>query len=141
MNDNMRVVARAVVVRDGKALLCWMVDGGHYFFPGGGVEFKESAVETLKREFREELGVEMHEARFIGIAENVFSVKGIEAHEINLVFSVTIDEAPVESKEKHIAFSWVDVHALERENILPKHLVSAVVLWLKNRKPFFVGIK
>jgi len=139
MNENMRVVARAVVVRDGKVLLCWMIDGSHFFFPGGGVEFKEGAIETLKREFREELGIEMHEAKFIGIAENVFSVKGIEAHEINLVFSATIDEAPTESKEKHITFSWMDVHALERENILPKHLVKAVVVWLKNHEPFFLG--
>ena len=140
MNDNMRVVARAVVVQDGKVLLCWMIDGNHHFFPGGGVEFKESAVETLKREFCEELGVEMREATFIGIAENVFTVKGIEAHEINLVFSATIDEAPTESKEKHITFSWVAVNELERGNVLPMHLVKSVVKWLQDGKTFWIGL-
>ena len=53
-------VVCAVVVRGDKLLLCRRPAGahlaGHWEFPGGKIEERESAPEALQREIREELG-------------------------------------------------------------------------------------
>ena len=48
----------AVVVHDGQVLVCRETDGGFWFLPGGRCEFMESSQEAVKREIREEFGVE-----------------------------------------------------------------------------------
>lgn len=55
-------VAAAVVVRDGRVLLTRRLPGAHlehlWELPGGKIEEGESPAEALRRELREELGVE-----------------------------------------------------------------------------------
>jgi 8-oxo-dGTP diphosphatase len=56
-------VVCAVIVEDGKVMLCKRAAGmhlaGHWEFPGGKIEAGESAREALVREIREELGCEV----------------------------------------------------------------------------------
>jgi len=57
------MVVAAVIQREGKWLLCQRPTGknfaGTWEFPGGKMEEGESAVEALRRELREELGLEV----------------------------------------------------------------------------------
>lgn len=57
-------VGVGVVVADAKVLVCRRRDddawGGYWEFPGGKCEAGESAVECVRRELREELGIEVH---------------------------------------------------------------------------------
>ena len=43
---------------------------------GGGIEFLENSKEALKREFKEELNVDISVGEFLGIAENIFTYNG-----------------------------------------------------------------
>lgn len=52
---------------------------------GGGVEFGERASEALRREWREELGLELEEVRLLGVIENLFTYEGRPGHEIVFV--------------------------------------------------------
>lgn len=142
MPSTTRINARAVIQNDNKILLCHFVrkDKTYYFLPGGGVEFAEDVVTALGRELKEELGVKLLDAKFIGGVENLFDNDGKLYHELNLVFSVTIDDMNPQSKEDHIAFSWMPIADLERENVLPKPLVSAVVKWMNDGQTFWVGL-
>jgi 8-oxo-dGTP diphosphatase len=67
-NDVPRVAA-AVIVRDGLLLIAKRKKGdrfeGRWEFPGGKVETGESPEEALKRELREELGIETEIREFV----------------------------------------------------------------------------
>lgn len=59
----------AVIINDGKILLSKQWDG--YDFPGGGIEKGETIADALKREVKEETGLEAKIGRII-TAENSF---------------------------------------------------------------------
>jgi ADP-ribose pyrophosphatase YjhB (NUDIX family) len=54
--------------------------------PGGGIEFQEYAVETLRREMREELDAELADVELLGVIENVFTHQGRPKHEIAFIY-------------------------------------------------------
>ena len=62
-----RVVAAALWNRAGELLIAQRPEGkalaGRWEFPGGKIDGKESELEALRRELREELGIEMGAAR------------------------------------------------------------------------------
>lgn len=67
---------------------------------GGGIEFGETAEEALRREFREELGVELDSAEPLGVFENIFTYEGEPGHEIAHVFALTssaLDAVPLDA--------------------------------------------
>lgn len=71
---------------------------------GGGIEFGETAAEALRREFMEELGVEIDSAELMGVWENIFTHEGVPGHEIAHVFAVAsaeLDAVPLDA-ELHI---------------------------------------
>ena len=55
--------------------------------PGGTIEFGERGSETVVREIREELGVEIHGATYLGTVENIFTYLGAEGHELVRVYA------------------------------------------------------
>ncbi|MFJ4224414.1 NUDIX domain-containing protein [Microbacterium sp. NPDC089695] len=67
---------------------------------GGGIEFGETAVEALHREYTEELGVQLDSAEPLGVFENIFTYKGEPGHEIAHVYTVTcaaLDAVPLDA--------------------------------------------
>jgi len=53
---------------------------------GGGIEFGEASADTVRRELKEELNVEVGELRYLGTLENIFVFNGIPGHEIVQVY-------------------------------------------------------
>lgn len=80
-----RIAVKAVIVREGKVLLIReasaYTDGtqtGKYHFPGGRIEPGEHHIEGLKREVREEVGLEVVPIRPVYIGEWQPTIKGIK---------------------------------------------------------------
>lgn len=79
------------VFRDGSRIL---VGDGHdtvkdevFYRPaGGGIHFGEDSLDAMRREMREELGVDVGEPRLIGVLENRFTCDGKPGHEIVFVY-------------------------------------------------------
>ena len=95
-----RQVIKAMAVvrrpRDGALLVSEPVSGSDPPFQrplGGHVEFGEYALDTVRREFGEEIGQELTDVRLLGVLENIFTLDGIDRHEIVFVFDAQFADA------------------------------------------------
>ena len=61
--------------------------GRDYYRPlGGEIEFGELGADCVARELREEIGAELADITYLGLIENRFSLAGVEAHQLMLVY-------------------------------------------------------
>ncbi|WP_135820328.1 NUDIX hydrolase [Halostella litorea] len=93
---DVRPVALAVVRRDGRILLAEHYDPAEdytFYRPvGGAIEFGEHSRDAVRREFREELGVELTGVRSVDTYERTFTFDGTEGHEIWRLYEADIVE-------------------------------------------------
>ncbi len=139
--SNFEIIVRGIIKIDKKVLLCHVKGKEHRFFPGGHVEFGETARCALARELDEELGVNIKSAEYIGTVENIFLQEDERHHEINLVFSVILEVPSHTSKEDHIEFALIDEEEFKNETILPLALKEAVIKWFSDGNIFFATQK
>lgn len=88
-----RVNVRAIIVKDGQLLAVKhrsdeRGEAPYYAVPGGGLDPQESLTDGLKRELREELGVEAQIGRLLFIQQFPSGRKGYE-EELEFFFEVT----------------------------------------------------
>ncbi len=95
-----RQIIKAMAVirrpRDGALLVSEHVDSRDPPFQrplGGHVEFGEYALDTVRREFGEEIGQELTDARLLGVLENIFGWRGGTEHEVVFVFAAAFASA------------------------------------------------
>lgn len=60
---------------------------------GGHVEFGEYAIDTVRREFHEEIGQPLTDVRLAGVLENIFQWGGATQHEIVFIFTAAFADA------------------------------------------------
>ena len=73
-----------IFIRNGNVLLQKPTNDTGYAFPGGHVEFGETNEETLIREFKEEIGVDIRVKELKWVAEIFFPWDHIPCHQICL---------------------------------------------------------
>lgn len=97
---------------------------------GGGIEFLEKSEDALRREFKEELNIEVTVGKFLGISENIFNYKGKNAHELVLFYEAYIDDK--DYKEKYNVIDddleteamWIDINRFKNKEFIlyPEHI-------------------
>lgn len=61
---------------------------------GGGIEFGEHSLTTLRREMREEIGAEIKNTHLLGTLENIFVYNRVPGHEIVQIYEADfVDES------------------------------------------------
>jgi len=102
---SIRNIAVGLPVKDGHVLALFGTDRSRRLdflrAIGGGIEFGETAVAALHREFREELGVTLDSVELLRIHENIFTYEGVPGHEIAHVFAVSsteLDAVPLDAE-------------------------------------------
>ena len=89
---------------------------------GGGIEFLEKSEEALKREFLEEINVDITVKDFLGISENIFTYQGKKAHELILFYSIEISDKNYQEEYKVIddhgetIAKWIDIDEFKNKN-------------------------
>ena len=108
------------VIRDdgGSVLLCRMpsdrgVYPGQWALPGGGVEPGERLVDALRREIREELGVELTAARplFFSDLQHEKTLPGGQhrlLYMVFLLFECTVGSSSIQLNEEFTEYAWVE---------------------------------
>ncbi|MDY7080760.1 MAG: NUDIX domain-containing protein, partial [Chloroflexota bacterium] len=104
VNDALiRPLALGVVWRDDSILVFEGYDhvkNEAFYRPlGGGINFGERSREALRREFREELGVELTDVRYMDTLENIFTCNGQRGHEIILLYEATLADRSFYARE------------------------------------------
>lgn len=90
---------------------------------GGSIEFGERAKDTIIRELREELGIELTPPRMLGSLENIFEYDGEPGHEVILVFEAEPRDAALSQKEsleridKKGRAVWKSLSSLQKEKV------------------------
>ena len=128
---------RGIIVQKGKILACKIKKNKNWFFPGGHVEFGETAERALKRELKEEIGVSVKKAKFIGANENFYQQRGKILHEVNIVFEASLNKDYNKVLEDHMEFKWINLKSLPSAYILPESLKKSIIKWLKSKKLFW----
>lgn len=105
--------------------------------PGGFVDAGESAEEGARREIREELGVEIHEMRYLFSFPNKYPYRGMVYDTLDLIFLVRWDQPPqVRAADDLAAVVWVDRDAVEYDRIAFDSIRQALWRYLNNGSTF-----
>lgn len=99
------------IIRNGESLL--LFEGRDetkqetFYRPlGGSIEFGEYSIDTVRRELIEEIGVKIHNIRYRGFLENVFTYEGDQWHEIVIVYEAELSDTTF--LEKHVITGYED---------------------------------
>lgn len=102
---------------------------------GGGIEFSETAEEALRREFLEELEIELGAVQLLGVIENIFEYEGKPGHEIVHVIGVQsaeIDSISLDSKlyvlDEGSTVAWFNISCMEQP-LYPEGSTALIYVW------------
>lgn len=123
-----RPIVLGVVRKDNKLLVSKGYDKSKnqefYRCLGGGIEFLEKSESALKREFKEEINIEIEIGKFLGISENIFNYKGKDAHELILLYDAYIKDKDYQEKydlvddDSETEAIWVDINKFRNKELI-----------------------
>ena len=121
-----RPIALGLAIKDNKLLVSEGYDKvkkqTFYRCLGGGIEFLEKSEDTLKREFLEEINVNITVNDFLGISENIFTYNGKKAYELVLYYNISISDK--DFKDEYVVIDdhgqskavWIDINEFKNKS-------------------------
>jgi 8-oxo-dGTP diphosphatase len=126
--NTIELIVRLIIKKDDKFLLCKNLKEGHYFLPGGHVEFGDTLEETIYKEMSEELALNKEDVSNISFnkyIENSYEHKEQKHCEINMVFTAELkDGIEIKSRENHIDFEWIGESEISNVILFPKGVLE-----------------
>jgi len=153
-----RVVVTAIIIKDGKHLICQRSDNkkawpGFWTVPGGGVEVDDyintekttgdawyyALLNTLKREVKEEVGLEIKDIDYL---LDIAFIRPDGIPVITLSFFCNWESGAVVLNEENQDYKWVSAEEARNYNLIPGILgeIEMVDKILKGEKPTYEHI-
>ena len=120
-------VTAAIIEKNGKILIAKRKEG-KWEFPGGKVEEGENMEECLKRELKEELGIDVKVKKKFCVVEHEYDFGKIRLH----VFIAECNEEPV--AKEHLAIKWVSMEELQKYDFMDADKKVIDILKTKSEK-------
>lgn len=133
------------VVRDGEKVLVWKTKGKDYCaLPGGHYGNGETLAGALKRELKEELGIDADIKQYLGVAEQGWQDGDVYNYEINHIFEVAASglnaDANPPASEDNLDFFWIGPEDFEKYDFRPRIIWRPLEEWLNgNDKIWYVS--
>ena len=125
-----RVLALGLIKKDNRVFISQGYDPvkqkTFYRAMGGGVDFGETSLEALEREFQEEIQAKLTNISYLGCLENLFTFNGKQGHELLQVYQCDFADAKfyeleslvfAEGKRQKTAL-WVDIALFKSGELL-----------------------
>ncbi len=120
-----RPAAYAVVIDKGNVLLLETKHTGKYWFPGGAVELGETLEESMKRELKEETGIEIEVEKFLKVNEIFFYYDPLDEAYHNFSFfylckpktTTLMADDLVDPEEESIKPRWISIKDLTEDQM------------------------
>ena len=119
--DSRKVAVGAVIMNDDNDVLIGKRgpntsdDNGLWDFFGGKVELGESCENAIKREIKQELGIEVDVLKLINLVENITD----DAHWLNLCYLCEIKDGELQimEKDKFSQIMWISPNDIVEEGL------------------------
>lgn len=130
-----------IILNNDKVLTVNINHNGFYCLPGGHVHLGEDTFQAIKREIKEEIGIETKDISLMAVIENFFlNDKGKTFHELGYYYIIKPnslgdkenDFCLIENDEgelKELEFKWVNLDNIKEVDFRPEILKE----YLKNR--------
>lgn len=135
LSGQIRGLSLAIIKNNGRILVSpgydEVKDSNFYRLLGGGIEYGESSLDALHREFQEELDIKLTNCKLLTVSENIFTFNGKPYHEICFIYEAEFeDPALYEIEEFRILDAvnddgkegkviWLDITDSKDKNIFP----------------------
>ncbi|MGG3280099.1 NUDIX hydrolase [Paenibacillus solani] len=139
---NFRVAG--IAIHNNRILLHTTEKDDFWNLPGGRVEFNESTDQTIIREIKEELDIEVQMNKLLFVNEDFFDYEDKHYHEIGFYYLIDFPEGHevvkkdgefkgIEDNGKLI-FKWFSLDELKGLNVYPEILKTELMKWKDQNK-------
>ncbi len=124
-----RISSRAIIIEDNKVLLMFRRKNNkeYYVIPGGGLEENETLEENVKRELKEEMGVDIEIVKFLKKSEyendisNYFLCNIINGRPV-----LGGEEKDKQSESNYYEIRFVDIDSIDNLDLREKELIKTL---------------
>ena len=144
---NYRVAA--VIRKEDKILVQEQKQVSYFSLLGGRCEIGEDSIKAIKREMKEETGLDVSVTKLLAVIENFFvnSYNNKNYHEMFFAFDVSFDDKSVYDKEElysvedgikdDVKFVWKSIEELSNSDFRPKELINIIK---KNEFTYYINV-
>lgn len=139
---NFRVAG--IAIHNNRILLHTTEKDDFWNLPGGRVEFNESTDQTIIREIKEELDIEVQMNKLLFVNEDFFDYEDKHYHEIGFYYLIDLPDGHEVIKKDgefkgiedygRLIFKWFLLDELKDLNVYPEILKTELIKWKDQNK-------
>ena len=125
MNERIQKFSvKGIVCKNGKVFML-KDNKGIWELPGGKIDFGEHPLESLKREFLEELGVkEVKIGDVVNVWDFTVNVKSTIYHFIIIVYECEANLSNINISDEHLEYKWIKLDEIHKYSMRDGYIKS-----------------